>query len=176
MYVAMLLLETGSDTTREALNVFATAALCYPDKFQRAREEVDNHCGSTKKLRLPGIDDLENMPYICAIIKKPLRWRRIFPFTPYHVLTADMEFEGYHFPTGVGFVNNEIPVCNECEDPEDFKPERWLDGHETDPAHGFWQFGGGRRICVGYRLAFRGLFINVARLVFCYNYKAVSQI
>ncbi|KAK5790838.1 hypothetical protein VI817_008125 [Penicillium citrinum] len=136
MYVALQLLEAGSDTTREALNIFVMAALCYPAKFQKAREEVDRICGIGENIRLPGIDDLEQMPYICAMIKELLRWRPIFPFTPDHVLTSNMEFEGYHFPEGVGFVINEIPVCNECEDPEEFKPERWLDGHETDPAHG----------------------------------------
>ncbi|OJJ76867.1 hypothetical protein ASPBRDRAFT_24581 [Aspergillus brasiliensis CBS 101740] len=174
MYVALQLLEAGSDTTREALNIFVMASLCYPKVFQKAREEVDRWCCTEGSLRLPGIEDLEHMPYICAMIKELLRWRPIFVLTPDHVLTSDMEFEGYHFPAGVGFVINEVPVCNECEDPEEFKPERWLDGHETDPAHGLWHFGGGRRICVGYRLAFRGLFINVARLVFCYDYAAVS--
>jgi cytochrome P450 len=88
MFVALQLVEAGSDTTREVLNIFAMAALCYPDKFQRAREEVDNHCGSTTSFRLPGIDDLEKMPYICAMAE-PLRWRPIFPFTPGHVLTSD---------------------------------------------------------------------------------------
>jgi len=86
-----------------------------------------------------------------------------------------MEFEGYHFPERVGFVINEIPVCYECEDREEFKSERWLDGHETDAAYGLWQFGGGRRICVGHRFVFRGLFINVVRLVFCYYYTVVNQ-
>ncbi|KAE8408570.1 cytochrome P450 [Aspergillus pseudonomiae] len=171
MYVALQLLEAGSDTTREVLNIFVMSALCYPEKFQKAREEVDRLCHSNG-MRLPGIDDMEQLPYICAMIKELLRWRPIFPFTPDHTLTSDMEFEGYHFPAGVGFVINEIPVCNECDDPEEFQPERWLDGHETDAAHGLWQFGGGRRICVGYILAFRGLFINIARLAFCYNYKA----
>ncbi|KAF9893637.1 hypothetical protein FE257_010949 [Aspergillus nanangensis] len=173
MYVGLQLVEAGSDTTREALNIFAMAALCHPDKYRTARGEVDRICGGDNP-RLPGLDDMERMPYVCAMIKELLRWRPIFPLVPEHELTADMEFEGYHFPAGVGFVINEIPVCNECEDPEDFEPERWLDGHETDAAHGLWQFGGGRRICVGYRLAFRGLFINVARLVFCYDYKAAG--
>ncbi|KAL3455133.1 cytochrome P450 [Aspergillus heterothallicus] len=173
MYVALQLVEAGSDTTREALNIFAMAALCHPETYQRARREVDAVCGGGT-MRLPGLDDMASLPYICAMIKELLRWRPIFPFTPDHVLTADMEFEGYHFPAGVGFVINGIPVCNECEDPGEFRPERWLDGHEMDAAHGLWQFGGGRRICVGYRLAFRGLFINVARLVFCFDYTAAG--
>ncbi|RHZ47725.1 cytochrome P450 [Aspergillus thermomutatus] len=177
MYVTMQLIEAGSDTTREVLNIFVMSALCYPEVFQKARAEVDRICVTDQEqLRLPGLDDMERMPYICAIIKELLRWRPIFPLTPDHVLTSDLEFEGYHIPAGVGFVINEIPVCNECEKPDVFKPERWLDGHEADVAHGLWQFGGGRRICVGYRLAQRGLFINVARLAFCYNYAASGPI
>ena len=177
MYVAMQLIEAGSDTTREALNIFAMAALCHLEAYQKAREEVDKICAADQdNLRLPVMTDMEQMPYICAFIKEILRWRPIFPFTPDHVLTSDLEFEGYHFPAGVGFVINGIAVCEECEEPDVFKPERWLDGHETNAAHGLWQFGGGRRICVGYRLAQRGLFLNIARLVMCYNYAAVRAL
>ncbi|KAJ5115848.1 cytochrome P450 [Penicillium angulare] len=175
MYVAMQLIEAGSDTTREALNIFVMAALCHPEAYQKAREEVDRVCAADgDSLRLPVMADMEQMPYVCAVIKEILRWRPIFPFTPDHVLTSDMEFEGYSFPAGVGFVINGIAVCEECEDADKFKPERWLDGHETDAAHGLWQFGGGRRICVGYRLAQRGLFLNIARLVMCYDYAAAG--
>ena len=92
-----------------------------------------------------------------------------------HTLRADLEFEDYRFPKGTGFFINEIAVGNECDEPEAFKPERWLDGHEQDASHGLWQFGGGRRICVGYRLAQRGLLINIARLVYCYDHSAVSS-
>lgn len=67
MYVAMQLIEAGSDTTREALNVFAMSALCHPDKFQKAREEVDRVCAivhGSEPLRLPGVDDMEQIPYV----------------------------------------------------------------------------------------------------------------
>jgi cytochrome P450 len=116
---------------------------------------------------------MESLPYVCAIFKELLRWRPIFPLTPDHTSTAALDFDGYHFPAGVGFVINGIAVANECEDPLDFRPERWLDGHEQDAAHGLWQFGGGRRICVGYRLAQRSLFINLARLIYCFDYVPV---
>ncbi|OQE41136.1 hypothetical protein PENCOP_c005G06812 [Penicillium coprophilum] len=175
MYVAMQLIEAGSDTTRGALNIFTMATLCHPEAFQKAREEVDRVCANDKNiLRLPNITDMAQMPYICAFIKEILRWRPMFPLLPDHMLTSDLEFEGYKFPAGVGFVINGIAVGNECEDPDTFKPERWLDGHEADVAHGLWQFGGGRRICVGYRLAQRGLFLNIARLVMCYDYAAAG--
>ncbi|KAF2995305.1 hypothetical protein E8E14_004083 [Neopestalotiopsis sp. 37M] len=172
MYVAMQLIEAGSDTTREALNIMVMAALEYPEPFRKARAEVDQVCGAGPDARLPQLEDMEALRYICAMAKEILRWRPIFILTPDHTLSADLEFEGYFFPAGTGFVINEVAVCNECEDPDVFKPERWMDGHETDIAHGLWQFGGGRRICVGYRLAQRSLFINIARLVQCIDFEA----
>lgn len=175
MYVAMQLIEAGSDTTREALNIMAMAALEVPEVFARARAEVDRVCGVGQAARLPVLEDMESLRYICAMGKEVLRWRPIFPVTPDHVASQDIEFEGYYFPAGTGFVINGHAVCNDCEDPDAFQPERWLDGHETDIAHGLWQFGGGRRVCVGYRLAQRSLFINMARLVQCVNYTSVSR-
>jgi cytochrome P450 len=159
MYVAMQLVEAGSDTTREALNIMTMAALEYPEVFAKARAEVDRACGVGKDARLPSLDDMDALPYICAMCKEVLRWRLIFHLTPDHTASQDIEFEGYYFPAGTGFTINEVAVSNECEYPERFMPERWLDGHEKDIAHGLWQFGGGRRICVGYRLAQRSLFI-----------------
>ncbi|KAG7289919.1 hypothetical protein NEMBOFW57_006296 [Staphylotrichum longicolle] len=171
MYVAMQLIEAGSDTTREALNIMTMAALEYPEVFAKARAEVDRVCGVGKDARLPTLEDMDALGYICAMCKEVLRWRPIFPLTPDHTASQDIEFEGYYFPAGTGFTINGPAVCGECEEPERFMPERWLDGHEQDIAHGLWQFGGGRRICVGYRLAQRSLFINIARLVQCVDYK-----
>ncbi|KAI3535587.1 cytochrome P450 [Colletotrichum abscissum] len=171
MYVAMQLIEAGSDTTREALNIMTMAALEYPAVFKAARAEVDALCGVDEQARLPTLADMDDLRYICAMAKEILRWHVIFPLTPDHTTSADMEFEGYYFPAGTGFAINGPAVANECEDPDEFKPERWLDGHEADIAHGLWAFGGGRRICVGYRLAQRSMFLNIARLVQCVDYK-----
>ena len=175
MFVAMQLIEAGSDTTREALNIFIMASLKYPHTFLKARQEVESLCDTESEgLRYPVMNDLEKMPYINAIIKECLRWRPIFAATPDHASTKEIEFDGYHFPENTGFVINEVAVSDEWEDPDTFKPEWYLDGHGFDIAHGVWGFGGGRRICVGYRLAHRGMFLNIARLVLCYDYEAVS--
>ncbi|KZL77165.1 cytochrome P450 [Colletotrichum tofieldiae] len=172
MYVAMQLIEAGSDTTREALNIMTMAALEHPDVFRRAREEVDKVCGVDEEARLPTLADMDDLRYICAMAKEILRWRPIFPIIPDHTASQDIEFEGYYFPAGTGFTINGPAVSYECDEPDEFRPERWLDGHETDIAHGLWAFGGGRRICVGYRLAQRSMFLNIARLAQCVDYKA----
>ncbi|KAH7010605.1 cytochrome P450 [Microdochium trichocladiopsis] len=171
MYMAMQLIEAGSDTTREALNIMAMAALERPEAFAAARAEVDRLCGAGRDARPPVLADMASLPYVCATAKEVLRRHPIFPLTPDHVASQDIEFEGYYFPAGTGFTINGVAVCDECNDPRVFRPERWLDGHETDIAHGLWQFGGGGRICVGYRLAQRSLFINIARLAQCVDYR-----
>jgi len=50
--------------------------------------------------RLPGLTDMEHMPYVHAYAKELLRWRPIFVSMPDHMLTQDVEFEGYSFPAG----------------------------------------------------------------------------
>ncbi|KAK5169328.1 uncharacterized protein LTR77_005303 [Saxophila tyrrhenica] len=173
MFLAMQLVEAGSDTTRLAINIFILAAFSNPDKFQKARDEVDSVCGGSGE-RLPGFEDEKLLPYINAFGKEMLRWRRVFAWTPEHTLTEDLAFEGYFFPKGTNFVINHASIANDpsaYESPQSFQPERFLDGHETDMG-GHWQFGHGRRVCVGYRLAQKSLFINVARLVYCFDFAA----
>jgi len=175
MYLAIQLIEAGSDTTREALNVMVMAALEHPEAFRRARAEVDRVCGTDADARLPTLHDMEDLGYICAMAKEGLRWRPIFVTTPDHAASKDIDFEGYRFPAGVAFVINQKVVCDDCENPETFDPERWMNGHETDITHGLWQFGGGRRVCVGYRLAQRSLFFTIARLVQSFDFESVRR-
>ncbi|KAL2055040.1 hypothetical protein ABVK25_004862 [Lepraria finkii] len=54
-------------------------------------------------------------------------------------------------------------------------PERWLDGNESNIGAGLWIFGGGRRICVGYKLAQTQLFIAFSRRAYCFDYAATGE-
>ncbi|RVX70565.1 hypothetical protein B0A52_05216 [Exophiala mesophila] len=175
MFLATQLVEAGSDTTRLTFNMFALAAATQPDKYLRARTEIDALCGDAQ--RLPSFEDEKQLPYVNAFAKELLRWRPIFLWTPEHTLTEDLAFEGYYFPKGTHFVINQLAISSGSEkvvEPLEFRPERWLDGYESDLTRGIWQFGGGRRVCVGHRLAQKSLFINMARLIYCFDYEAVS--
>ena len=179
MWLAMGVIAAGSDNIRMTLNTFVMAMLCHPQILQKAQREIDRVCHSCNPdvFRLPGLDDMPLLPYISALIKEILRWRPVVPLIPQHQLTQDLEFEEYHFPRGTDFVINSSAVCAEFEASEEFRPERWLDeqGNEGSITHGLWQFGGGRRICVGYKVAQQELFVAVARLCFCFNFEAVNQ-
>lgn len=172
MYLATSIVAAGSDNVRMTMNVFTMATLCYPEVMQRARNELDNICGRNAE-RLPCLTDVKRLPYISAIIKEGLRWRPTVPVTPQHRLTQDLEFEGYCFPAGTDFVINSLAVCADCEEPASFKPERWLDDKVDNIIHGLWQFGGGRRVCVGYGIAHQELFLAYSRLIYCFDITAV---
>ena len=95
------------------------------------------------------------------------------PLIPQHRLTEDLEFEGFHFPKGTDFVINYAAVSRVFAEADGFKPDKWLNGQKQNISHGIWQFGGGRRICIGYKIAQQELFLAVARLVYCFDYAAV---
>ena len=174
-YLAISTISAGSDNTRIPLNALVMAALCYPDAMKKAREEADAVCDDgTVAKRLPAIDDIPQMPYTCALVKEVLRWRPAVPLVPQHQLTQDLEFEGYRFPAGTEFLVNSFPVAHYVDGPESFQPERWLDGNEANVGHGLYVFGGGRRVCVGYKLAQTQLFVAFARLLYCFDYIPVS--
>lgn len=173
MYLAMSMISAGSDNTRMPLNTLVMAALCYPDAMTKAREEADAVCGGMAG-RLPGVGDIPKMPYTCALVKEVLRWRPAVPLVPQHQLTQDLEFEGYCFPAGTEFLINSFPVAHDIDGSNAFWPERWMDGNEANITHGLWVFGGGRRICVGYKVAQTQLFVAFARLLYCFEYAPVS--
>ncbi|KAI4144383.1 MAG: hypothetical protein LQ340_006671, partial [Diploschistes diacapsis] len=129
----------------------------------KAREELDNVCGADAE-RLPRLDDIRHLPYISATIKERLRWRPVLPLIPQHRLTEDLEFEGRYFPAGPDFVINSLAVNAECEELAILKPERWMDERVFNVVSGLWQFGGGRRVCVGYAMAHQELFLATRAL------------
>lgn len=173
MYLATSVMAAGGDNTRMTTNVFIMAMVTRPDAQARAREELDRVCTHGQSLRLPQMTDLDAMPYIGAMIKEVLRWRPTVPIVPPHELTADLEFEGHFIPAGTTFLINSIGLSSEFGRPHEFLPERWIEGSGAEKVPNFWGFGGGRRICVGWKVAQQALFIAFARLLYCFELSPV---
>jgi cytochrome P450 len=172
MYLTNSVISAGGDNTRMTLNVFVMASMHCPEEFEKCRKEIDEVCGNNAN-RLPGLDDITSMPYVCAFIKELLRWRPIVPLIPPHQLTEELEYGGFVFPKETNFIINTVAVCADCDDPETFRPQRWLDGNEANLTHGFWGFGGGRRVCIGHKAEQPALFLALSRLIYCFDFKCV---
>ncbi|KZL66377.1 cytochrome P450 [Colletotrichum tofieldiae] len=169
MYLATSVMAAGGDNTRMTINVFIMAMITRPEAQSRAREEVDRACTDGESLRLPQMSDLSAMPYVAAMIKEVLRWRPTVPIVPPHQLTEDLEFDGHFIPAGTCFLINSIGLSSEFDNANEFQPERWIGGPGADTIPNFWGFGGGRRICVGWKVAEQALFIAFARLLYCFE-------
>ncbi|CAH8261968.1 unnamed protein product [Arabidopsis lyrata] len=131
---------------------------------ERVREEIDSVVGKT---RLIQETDLPNLPYLQAVVKEELR---LHPPGPLLVRTFQerCEIKGFYIPEKTTLVINAYAVMRDpdsWEDPDEFKPERFLSSssgkdEEKEQAFKYLPFGGGRRGCPGGNLAY--IFVGTA--------------
>jgi cytochrome P450 len=143
------IIGAGHETTATALAWAVERLLRTPRALGRLRESIEAG------------DDA----YLDATIKETLRARPVI-LDVVRKLTAPAEIGGYEMPTGT-FVLPAIAALHYREDifpePEEFRPERFLDGKVDNYA---WiPFGGGVRRCIGaafaeyeMRIALRAIF------------------
>ncbi|KAF4435967.1 cytochrome p450 [Fusarium acutatum] len=173
-FMAGTLIEAGSDTTRTTLMVMMAAAVLYPDWVERVQKQLDSVCGYNAQ-RLPTFDDMTNLPLLKGVVKEALRWKPTTAETGVpHALTKDDSFDGYHIPAGTVVTYNSWAISHlDYEDPERFYPERFLDEELEVPFRGHLGFGAGRRVCVGYNVAWNNMLISVSRLLYCFDIEGV---
>ncbi|KAJ7312979.1 cytochrome P450 [Mycena albidolilacea] len=176
-YLGGVLIEGGSDTTSSYLQSLILALIAYPETQRKAQEEVDRVVGEH---RMPTLNDLEEMPYIRAMILETHRFRPVAPLmVPHCTLTAE-EYNGFIIPQGTTIFVNAWGIFHDPElydDPENFIPDRYLltengtkpgvDGSDLRPTYAF---GVGRRICPGIHLAQNSININAMNLVWAFNF------
>ena len=175
MYLATSVMVAGGDNTRMTINTFIMAMITNPKAQVRAREEIDRVCTRGRSLRLPRMFDLLEMPYVAAMIKETLRWRPTVLIVPLYQVTENLEFDGHFISVGTVFLINSIALSSEFDNIDEFQSERWIDGLEDRTIYNFWGFGGGRRICVGWKVAEQALFIAFARLLYCFELSSVRS-
>lgn len=71
------------------------AIAMFPEAQRKAQEELDRVIGQS---RLPEFQDLENLPYVKAVIMESLRWMPAVPLGIPHFLTEEDEYRGYRIP------------------------------------------------------------------------------
>ena len=66
-----------------------------PEIQARAQMEIDEVVGRN---RLPTIEDLDNLPYVKALISEVLRWHPVGPIGLPHRATKDVHYGDYVIP------------------------------------------------------------------------------
>ncbi|KAH3899905.1 probable Cytochrome P450 61 [Saccharomycodes ludwigii] len=134
-----------------------------PDVLQKVREEqLEVRNGNPKeRLTLPLID---KMKYTNMVIKETLRYRPPVLMVPYVVKKNFPVADNYTAPKGAMLIPTLYPALHDpevYENPDDFIPERWVEGSKANEAKRNWLvFGSGPHVCLGQKyvmMTFAGL-------------------
>ncbi|XP_034660237.1 probable cytochrome P450 28c1 [Drosophila subobscura] len=156
---AMTFMFDGLDTTSSTISHCLLLLGRYPECQQRLCEELDK-ASPTKEL--PDLDALNDLPYLSACFNESLR---IYPAGGWasKTCTEAYKLQGSHHSQPLQMLpgdNIMIPIYGLHHDPqfypepEEFRPERFLDGglKRYKQMGVFLGFGNGPRQCVGMRL------------------------
>ncbi|CAL0312074.1 unnamed protein product [Lupinus luteus] len=170
--------SAGTDSTAVATDYALAELINNPRVFQKAREEIDSVVGKDK---LVDEADVQNLPYIRAIVKETFRMHPPLPVVK-RKCVQDCEINGYVIPEGALILFNVWAVGRDpkyWQSPSEFRPERFLDT-ATDPVDLRGQhfqllpFGSGRRMCPGVNLATSGMATLLASVIQCFDLQPVG--
>ncbi|XP_072014960.1 cytochrome P450 2B5-like [Amphiura filiformis] len=172
----LLLFLAGTDTTSNTLRWGSQYLVRYPKVQDRIHHEIDTVVGRN---RLPKLADKPNLPYTQAVIAELHRIISLVPLSAFHVAGDTTTFRGYTIPKNSVVISNLYAVMHSPEiwgDPEEFRPERFLDDegnfHEPDEVI---PFGVGRWNCLGEALARQELFIFFSHVLHQFKFEATSK-
>ncbi|KAL4293707.1 cytochrome P450 76C4-like [Arachis ipaensis] len=168
------LIIAGIDTSSYVVERAMTELLHNPNIMSKAKMELEQTIGIGNPLQE---SQIENLPYLEAIIKETLRKYPPAPFLLPRKAKENVEIHGYIIPKGAQVIINEWGIGrnpNIWDDPNLFSPKRFL-GSNIDYVKGhdcnFTPFGGGRRICPGMKLATKMLHLMLGSMVNSFNWR-----
>ncbi|CAL5444675.1 unnamed protein product [Camellia sinensis] len=141
----------GTDTTFTMMEWTMAELLKHPQIMKKLQNEVRE----VAKGKLNIIeDDLVNMHYLKAVIKESLRIHPPSPLLLPRESIQEAKVMGYDIVAGMQVIVNAWAIARDplsWEDPEEFRPERFLNNSIDFKGHNFEfiPFGAGRRGCPG---------------------------
>ncbi|KAG7631921.1 Cytochrome P450 superfamily [Arabidopsis suecica] len=164
----------GTDTSAQSIQWTMAEIINNPNILKRLREEIDSVVGKT---RLIQETDLPKLPYLQAVVKEGLR---LHPPLPLFVRTFQegCKIGGFYVPEKTTLIGNAYVMMRDpsvWEDPEEFKPERFLSSSRStqeeerrEQALKYIPFGSGRRGCPGSSLGYIFVGTAVGMMVQCF--------
>ena len=136
----MTVIAAGHETTATGLAWFFERVLRHPEVEERLRAEIAAGDGDE---------------YLDATVREVLRVRPVI-LDVVRRLTRPATIAGWDLPAGTGVVAAVALVQRRQEiypDPDEFRPERFLDGAQAETKYAWIPFGGGVRRCIGASFA-----------------------
>src|SRR5271170_6415130 len=168
----MTLFLAGHETTAQMLSWTWFALSENPAVEARLHEELHGVLGG----RPAGAADFPRLPYLQGVMNEVLR---LYP--PAYILAREVvspcEIDGYKLKVGSTVVVSQWITQRDSryfDDPDAFRPERWLDGLENRlPPGAYFPFGDGPRRCIGQGFALLEAAIVTATLAQKFSFRMV---
>ncbi|KAJ0734452.1 putative cytochrome P450 [Helianthus annuus] len=162
----------GTDTTSSSIEWALSELIKTPPAMKRLQQELTD---VAKGRSMITEDDIDNMPYLKAVLKETLRLHTPLPLLVPHESMDDVSVFGYDLKKGTQVMVNCWAIARDpsiWEDADMFKPERFLNScvdfkgfhYELLP------FGSGRRGCPGIQFAVSINELVLANLVYKYEF------
>ncbi|XP_060562844.1 cytochrome P450 2C23-like [Ruditapes philippinarum] len=160
------LITAGSETSASVIRWILLYLIRNPHIQDKLCAEMTNVLGNEAL----SIGDRKRMPYMQAVILEGLRISHVVPLSLPHTVEQDTLFRGYVIPencTIIPVLSTALKDPDVWEDPEEFKPERFLNatGNDVIIPKQFVPFSLGPRSCLGETLATIEIFLFLAGLV-----------
>ncbi|GJJ15316.1 hypothetical protein Clacol_009592 [Clathrus columnatus] len=175
---AMLIIPAGYDSVANAISHTFFHLLTNPVYFERLRDEVDQTFSNVDEIYLK--DDLQNLPYLNAVINETLRLAPPLAsgtqrYLPKGSANGGVMLGNTWIPEGTYVQIHTYSLHRNPKyfspDPEVFQPERWLDkGYNTDKS-AFIPFSYGPANCIGRQIALIKLRKTLCVLLKTFNFE-----
>jgi cytochrome P450 len=169
---SMTLFLAGHETTALTLSWAWYMLSENPAAEARLHEELHGILAG----RAPELADFERLPYLRAVVNETLR---LYPaaYIVARTSVAPCTIAGYDFPADTTMIMAQWVMHRDpryFDDPEVFRPERWLNGLENRlPAGAYFPFGDGPRRCIGQGFALLESALVLATIAQKYRFRLV---
>ncbi|XP_068666536.1 cytochrome P450 CYP82D47-like [Aristolochia californica] len=167
--ISLTLILAATDTSFVTLTWTLALLLNHRHELKKVQDELDT---IVSKARTVNESDIENLPYLRAVVKESLRLYPAGPLAIPHEAMEDCNIGGFHVPAGTRIIANLYKLHRDPRvwpEPEEFRPERFLSSHRDMDVRGkhfeFIPFGSGRRMCPGISSALQVVQFSLARLL-----------
>jgi len=165
--------NAGTDTSATTLLWTMTELVRNPAMMRKAQEEVREAAKGKSQVEET---DLLGLIYLRSVIKEALRLHPPLPLLVPRETIEDCKIRGYEVPRGTTVFINVTAISTDpksWENPEEFRPERFLNSSIDFKGQNyeFLPFGSGRRGCPGINFGVVIVELALANLLHRFDWK-----
>ncbi|KAG5241149.1 hypothetical protein OIU77_003546 [Salix suchowensis] len=163
----------GTETVASAIEWAMAELMKSPEDQKRVQQELAEVVGLERRVEE---SDFDKLTFLKCALKETLRMHPPIPLL-LHETSEDAEVAGYYIPKKTRVMINAYAIGrdkNSWEDPDSFKPSRFLEPGVPDFKGNHFEFipfGSGRRSCPGMQLGLYSLDLAVAHLLHCFTWE-----